>query len=56
MLNWIWFALMAIALVVAAINGTAAGVTKGAVDSANTAARAAKPPACRKNEKLEAAP
>jgi spore maturation protein A len=37
MLNWIWFALMAIALLVAAFNGTAAGVTKGAVDSAKTA-------------------
>ena len=37
MLNWIWFALMAIALLVAAYNGTAAGVTKGAVDSAKTA-------------------
>jgi spore maturation protein A len=37
MLNYIWFALMAIALVVAAFNGTAAGVTKGAVDSAKTA-------------------
>jgi spore maturation protein A len=37
MLNYIWFALMAIALVVASINGTAAGVTKGAVDSAKTA-------------------
>jgi spore maturation protein A len=37
MLNYIWFALMAIAVVVAAINGTAAGVTKGAVDSAKTA-------------------
>jgi len=37
MLNWIWFALMATALVVAAINGTAAGVTKGAIDSAKTA-------------------
>jgi spore maturation protein A len=37
MLNYIWFGLMAIALVVAAINGTAAGVTKGAVDSAKTA-------------------
>ena len=37
MLNWIWFALMAIALIVASINGTAAGVTKGAVDSAKTA-------------------
>lgn len=41
MLNYIWFALMAIALVVAAINGTAAGVTKGAVDSAKTAAELA---------------
>src|SRR5437764_3120302 len=37
MLNYIWFALMAIALFVAAFNGTAAGVTKGAVDSAKTA-------------------
>jgi spore maturation protein A len=37
MLNYIWFALMAIALIVAAFNGTAAGVTKGAVDSARTA-------------------
>ncbi|MDQ6801129.1 MAG: hypothetical protein M3041_09860 [Acidobacteriota bacterium] len=37
MLNYIWFALMAIALLVAAFNGTAAGVTKGAVDSAKTA-------------------
>ena len=37
MLNYIWFALMAIALLVAAFNGTAAGVTKGAIDSAKTA-------------------
>ncbi|HUP43873.1 MAG TPA: nucleoside recognition domain-containing protein [Thermoanaerobaculia bacterium] len=37
MLNYIWFGLMAIALVVAAFNGTADGVTKGAVDSAKTA-------------------
>lgn len=37
MLNYIWFGLMAIALVVAAFNGTAAGVTKGAVDSAKVA-------------------
>jgi len=37
MLNYIWFALMAIALIVAAFNGTAAEVTKGAVDSAKTA-------------------
>lgn len=37
MLNYIWFGLMAIALVVAAFNGTAEGVTKGAVDSAKTA-------------------
>lgn len=36
MLNYIWFALMAIALVVAAFNGTAEGVTKGAIDSAKT--------------------
>lgn len=37
MLNYIWFGLMAIAFVVAAFNGTAEGVTKGAVDSAKTA-------------------
>lgn len=37
MLNYIWFGLMAIALVVAAFNGTAEAVTKGAVDSAKTA-------------------
>lgn len=37
MLNYIWFALMAIALVVAAFSGTAADVTKGAIDSAKTA-------------------
>ncbi len=37
MLNYIWFGLMAIAFVVAMINGTAAGVTKGAIDSAKTA-------------------
>jgi spore maturation protein A len=37
MLNYIWFALMAIALVVAVINGTADAVTKGAIDSAKTA-------------------
>jgi spore maturation protein A len=37
MLNYIWFGLMAIALVVAAINGTADAVTKGAVDSASSA-------------------
>ena len=37
MLNYIWFGLMAIALVVAAINGTADAVTKAAVDSAKTA-------------------
>ena len=37
MLNSIWFGLMAIALVVAAFNGTADAVTKGAVDSAKTA-------------------
>jgi spore maturation protein A len=34
MLNYIWFGLMATAIVVAAINGTAEGVTKGAVESA----------------------
>ena len=37
MLNYIWFGLMAIALIVAIFNGTADGVTKGAVDSAKTA-------------------
>lgn len=37
MLNYIWFGLMAIALVVAIFNGTAPAVTKGAVDSAKTA-------------------
>jgi spore maturation protein A len=37
MLNYIWFGLMAIALVVAAFMGTADAVTKGAVDSAKTA-------------------
>src|SRR6185369_13493969 len=37
MLNYICFALMEIALIVAAFNGTAAEVTKGAVDSARTA-------------------
>jgi spore maturation protein A len=37
MLNYIWFGLMAVAFVVAAFNGTADAVTKGAVDSAKTA-------------------
>ena len=37
MLNYIWFGLMAIALVVAAFNGTADAVSKGAVESASTA-------------------
>jgi spore maturation protein A len=37
MLNYIWFGLMAIALVVAAFMGTADAVTKGAIDSAKTA-------------------
>jgi len=37
MLNYIWFALMAIALVVAIFNGTADAVTKNAIDSAKTA-------------------
>ena len=37
MLNYIWFGLMAIALIVAAFNGTAEAVTKGAVESAKTA-------------------
>ena len=37
MLNYIWFALMAIALLVAIVTGTAPAVTKGAIDSAKTA-------------------
>ena len=37
MLNYIWFGLMAVALVVAAFHGTADAVTKGAIDSAKTA-------------------
>lgn len=37
MLNYIWFALMAIALIVAIFTGTPAQVTKAAVDSAKTA-------------------
>lgn len=37
MLNYIWFGLMAVALVVAAVNGTADAVAKGAIDSAKTA-------------------
>ena len=41
MLNYIWFGLMAIALVVAAFNGTADAVTKGAVESAGTAVQIA---------------
>jgi len=41
MLNYIWFGLMAVALVVAAINGTADAVTKGAVESASTAVQIA---------------
>lgn len=41
MLNYIWFGLMAIALVVAAINGTAEAVTRGAVESATTAVQIA---------------
>ena len=41
MLNYIWFGLMAIALIVAAINGTAEAVTRGAVESATTAVQIA---------------
>lgn len=41
MLNYIWFGLMAFALVVAAINGTAEAVTKGAVESASSAVQIA---------------
>jgi spore maturation protein A len=41
MLNYIWFGLMAVALVVAAFNGTVDAVTKGAVESASTAVQIA---------------
>ena len=41
MLNYIWFALMAIALIVAAFNGTAGAVTNGAVSAAKTAVETA---------------
>jgi spore maturation protein A len=41
MLNYIWFGLMAIAIVVAAINGTAEAVTRGAVESASGAVQIA---------------
>jgi len=41
MLNYIWFGLMAIAFVVAAVNGTADAVTRGAVDSASSAVQIA---------------
>jgi spore maturation protein A len=37
MLNYIWFGLMAVALIVAAIRGTAGEVTKASVESAKTA-------------------
>ena len=37
MLNYIWFGLMAIALLVAAFSGTVASVTTGAMESASTA-------------------
>lgn len=36
MLNYIWFGLMVVALIVAAFNGTIAGVSTGAVDAAKT--------------------
>ena len=41
MLNYVWFGLMAVALVVAAINGTAEAVTRGAVESASSAVQIA---------------
>jgi len=41
MLNYIWFGLMAIALIVAAFNGTAEAVTRGAVESATGAVQIA---------------
>src|SRR5204863_8888098 len=37
MLNYIWFGLMAVALIVAIFTGNAAAVTKASVDSAKTA-------------------
>lgn len=41
MLNYIWFGLMAVALAVAAVKGTAEAVTRGAVESAATAVQIA---------------
>ena len=41
MLNYIWFGLMAVALIVAAILGTAEAVTRGAVESASGAVQIA---------------
>jgi spore maturation protein A len=41
MLNYIWFGLMAIALIVAAVNGTADAVNKAAVESATSAVQIA---------------
>ena len=41
MLNYIWFGLMAIALVVAAFHGTVDGVTRGAMEAASTAVQIA---------------
>jgi spore maturation protein A len=41
MMNYIWFGLMAVALVVAGVNGTAEAVTKGAVESATSAVQIA---------------
>jgi spore maturation protein A len=41
MLNYIWFGLMAVALVVAVFNGTVDGVTRGAMESASTAVQVA---------------
>ena len=41
MLNYIWFGLMAVGVVVAAFTGRAEDVTKGAVDSATTAVQIA---------------
>lgn len=41
MLNYIWFGLMAVALVVATFNGTMEAVAKAAIDSAKTAVETA---------------
>src|SRR5688572_30856641 len=51
MLNYIWFGLMAIALVIAAFNGTAEAVSKAAVDSAEDRCRDRDRPGRREDRK-----